>query len=75
MTFNPLKLLELKSRYPVFRKEHPDMPDFGKALNRNALTAGSVFTIRAVTPDGKVIEKDVTLTENDVQIVRLFVGE
>lgn len=75
MAFNPLNLLKLKEKYKVFRKEHPDMPAFGKALNRRALMKGTAFLIRAKTPEGEVIQKEVILTDNDVEIIRLFVGE
>ncbi len=75
MRINPLKLMELKSRYQDFKTEHPDMPVFGKALKKNALEVGTVLTIRAETPEGKVIKNSVTLTENDVEIIRLFVSD
>ena len=75
MAFNPLNLLKLKDKYKTFKTEHPEMPAFGKALNRHALYPGCLFEIRATTPEGKVIRNEITLTENDVEIVRLFVSE
>ncbi len=75
MGFNPINLFRLKEKYPLFRKEHPDMKAFGRRLNQKALVPGTSFTIRAVTPAGEVIEKEIRLTKNDVEIVRLFVGQ
>ena len=75
MAFNPLNLLKLKEKFKVFKQEHPDMPAFGKALNKHALAEGCTYEIRATTPDGKVIKHEITLTENDVEIVRLFISE
>ena len=75
MAFNPLNLLKLKDKYKVFKEEHPDMPAFGKALNKYGLKNGCVYEIRVTTPDGRNIKHDITLTENDVEIVRLFVSE
>ena len=73
MAFNPLNLLKLKEKYQIFKKEHPDMSGFGKALNKYALFEGTVLQIRATTPEGKVLKNEISLTENDVEIVRLFV--
>ena len=75
MTINPLNLLKLKEKYRVFKEEHPEMPKFGKLLNKKALIKGSIMSIRVTTPEGDVIKHEFELTENDVEMVRLFVGE
>ena len=75
MSFNPLNLIQLKEKFKIFREEHPDMPAFGQALNRRALVRGTTFYLRATTLDGSVIEKEIKLTDNDVEMIRLFVEE
>ncbi len=72
MTFNPLSLFTLKDKYHTFKKEHPDMSDFGKALSRHALKKGTVLEIRATTPEGKVLKNEMVLTDNDVEMVKTF---
>jgi len=75
MVFNPFNLLKLKEKYKVFKEEHPDMTAFGKALNRHALVEGCRLEIRAATPEGRVIKNEITLSQNDIEIVRLFISE
>lgn len=75
MAFNPLNLMKLKDKYHLFKKDHPDMSEFGKALSRHALMKGTVLEIRATSPEGKVIKNAITLTDNDVELVRLFVSK
>ena len=74
MAFNPLNILQLKMKYQVFKEEHPNMPDFGRVLKRSALKEGCEYRLRVTTLDGEVIEDGITLTENDVDIIRLFVN-
>lgn len=74
MAFNPLNLVKLKGKYQIFKKEHPDMSGFGKALNKYALVKGTTLEIRAKTPEGRVLKNTITLTDNDVEIVRLFIS-
>lgn len=73
MAFNPLVLLQLKPKFQTFKKDHPNMSDFGRALKRKALKKGCKYTLRVVALDGEVIEDSITLTDNDVEIIGLFV--
>ena len=75
MAINPLNLLKLKDKYKTFKKDHPDMSDFGKALNKHALMEGTVLEIRATNPEGKVLKNEITLTENDIEMVRILLGK
>lgn len=75
MAINPFNLLQLKEKRQVFKNEHPDMSAFGKELKKEALKKGSVFELRVTTPEGKIIEHQMTMTDNDVEIIRLFVND
>ena len=75
MAFNPLNLMKLKDKFRTFKKEHPDMTEFGKALNKHALMKGTELEIRAITPEGKVLKNTITLTDNDVEMVGLFTNK
>ncbi len=74
MAFNPLSLVQLKKKFGVFKEDHPNMPVFGRALKRSALKVGCEYRLRVTTLDGEVIEDGITLTENDVDIIRMFVN-
>lgn len=72
MAFNPLHLVKLKDKYSLFKKDHPDMIEFFKALNHHALEEGTVLEIRATTKEGKTLKHAITLTENDVETVNVI---
>ncbi|MBR3397105.1 MAG: hypothetical protein IKG70_04550 [Lachnospiraceae bacterium] len=74
MAFNPLSLIQLKQKFQIFRKDHPNMPVFGKALKRSALKVGCQYRLTVTTLDGEVLEDGITLTENDVEMIRIFVN-
>ena len=75
MPFNPLSILQLKEKRQVLKQQHPDLSAFGKELNKKALVKGSIFELRVTTPQGEVLEHKMTMTENDIEIIRLFVNE
>lgn len=75
MKLNPRGLLEFKSKHKTFKEEHPDMGDFGKTLAQQALMEGSVFELTVTNPFGKVLNHKLVLTENDLDIIRLFIDE
>lgn len=72
MAINPLSLLKLKDKFQTFKKEHPDMADFGRALGKHALVKGTVLEIKATTPEGKVLKNEITMTQNDVEMAGIF---
>ncbi len=74
MAFNPLSLVQLKKKFQVFKEDHPNMLVFGRALKRSALEVGCEYRLHVTTLDGEVIEDGITLTENDVDIIRMFVN-
>ena len=75
MTFNPKKILKLKSRYKTFKEEHPAMRIFGKKVKEKGLVTGSTFRFTVRTPDGETISEEMTLTENDIEIIGVFVSD
>ena len=75
MAHNPLKLLKLKDRFQTFKQEHPDMSAFGKALKKQVLVEGTRFQIQVTTPEGRVLEKEITLTDNDVEMLKTLIGD
>ena len=74
MALNPLMLLKLKDRYKTFKQEHPDMSAFGKELKKQAITKGTRLMIQATTPEGRVLKNEITLTDNDVEMLKSVFG-
>ena len=74
MGINPLNLLKLKDRYKMFKHDHPEMSDFGRELKKHAMVKGTRLELKATTPDGKVVQHEITLTDNDVEMVKALLG-
>lgn len=72
MAMNPMKLLKLKDRYKLFKKDHPKLIAFGGVAANGHLVKGSVVEIKITTPEGKAIATDFELTENDVDSIKLL---
>lgn len=72
MAFNPMQLMKLKDRFKLFKQDHPKLLPFLRSLGSSAAEPGTVVTIKAVTPGGKELKEEFTLTKNDVDTVRLF---
>lgn len=67
---NILKLKNAKSQGETFQKEHPDLMRFGSEIWENAIISGTLFTLKAETPDGEVFETSFKLTKFDVDTVK-----
>lgn len=72
MAMNPMKLLKLKDRYKLFKKDHPKLIAFGGVAANGHLVEGSKVEIKITTPEGKAIATDFDLTENDVDSIKLL---
>ena len=68
--FNPNKLIKLKNAWNVFSINHPKFPKFLDAVNKNALTEGTVIEINVTTLAGKNISSNVKLTKEEAQLFR-----
>ena len=72
MAFNPMQLMMMKDRFKTFKHDHPKLLPFLKSLGSSAAEPGTVVTIQAVTPGGRVMKEEFTMTKNDVDTVRVF---
>lgn len=73
MDLNPIKLLQLKSKWADFQAAHPKfMPFMSVASTR--MEPGSVFAISVTSPDGKVLETNLKLSEADVELLKEVAG-
>lgn len=67
---NILKLKNAKSQGETFKKEHPELIAFGAEVWSEAFKAGTKFTLRAETPDGKSRDAAFSLTQFDVDFIK-----
>ncbi len=72
MAMNPMKLLKLKDRYKLFKKDHPKLIAFGGVAANGSLVEGARVDIKITTPEGKAIATDFELTANDVASIKLI---
>ncbi len=72
MAINPMKLMQLKERLDIFHSEHPKVAPFFKVLKDRAVFEGTVFELKATTPEGLEYVSNIRLTENDVETLRML---
>ena len=72
MAINPMKLMELKRRFDVFKKDHPKVMPFFRAVRDQALEEGTVLELSVVKPDGTKISSNIKLNGNDLETLRIL---
>lgn len=70
MGINPMKLLQLKSAWGKFQKNHPKFLQFLKVAGKSALSEGSVIEISVTTSDGRTMNTNLKVTGQDMELVR-----
>ena len=74
MAINPMNLMKLKGRLDIFNKQHPKFSAYCKAVNRQILEPGMILEIKAKGTDGKTIETNLKMTEDDVETLKMIFG-
>lgn len=72
MAINPMNLMKLKGRFDIFNSQHPKFPAFCKAVNRQMLEPGMILEITAKSADGRKLETNLRLTEDDVETLKMI---
>ncbi len=72
MNMNPMALMKIRERLMIFQSEHPKMLPFFNVIKTNALMEGSVFEIKAISPDGKEYVSNIKLTANDIETLKML---
>ena len=75
MALNPLAILKLKERLEIFRSDHPRVEPFFQLLREQTLIEGTVYEMKAVTPDGKEYVANIRLTANDIETMKILSEE
>lgn len=69
MNMNPLIMMQLKSSWDRFVKNHPKFPLFWKAVRQNGLSEGTVVEFKVTTPEGKELCSNLKLTQDDMELM------
>ena len=70
MALNPMMMIQLKTSWDRFVKNHPKFPKFWKAACKNGLAEGTVIDIKVTSPDGTEISSNIKVTGDDMELIR-----
>ena len=68
MNINPMALVQLQHKFSTFKIEHPKVAPFFGALKESSLTVGTVFDMKVTTPDGREMQCNIKVTQNDIDL-------
>lgn len=71
---NPMKLLQLKSEWEKFNRNHPRFTPFIKAVAANGLEEGTVIEVSVTTPEGKNFTTNIKVNEADLELIETIKG-
>ena len=75
MAINPLALMKMKERLNLFRQDHPRVLPFFSMLKNEGLREGTVFELKARTPDGKEHLMNFKLNNHDIETIHMLMKE
>lgn len=70
--FNPAKLMKFRNDWNGFQERHPKFVKFIIAVVQNGVPEGSIIEVKVKTPDGKEMESNMRLTQEDIEFVKGF---
>ena len=68
MNMNPMTIMQLQQKFNTFRMEHPRVAPFFGALKNSSLSVGTVFDMKVTTPDGREMQCNIKVTQNDIDL-------
>ena len=71
---NPLQLLQLKSQWDKFEKNHPKFRSFMNAAASQGIEEGTIIEVTITDPSGKSICSNIMITESDMELIRTMQG-
>lgn len=66
---NPLAMLSLKSALEKFQGNHPKFMQFITAMTQYGLEVGTILECKVTTPDGKELQANIKITEDDMELL------
>ncbi len=64
------KILEIKGKLDVLKRNHPKFFAFANAVRTKALKEDAIFEIKVTTPEGETLETAIKLTESDIEAIK-----
>lgn len=74
MAINPMKLMKLKDRYGIFKKQHPRVLNFLKDVNAHSLQAGTVVEMKITNAEGRESVCNMRLSPEDIETINMLKG-
>lgn len=66
---NPMALLSMKSAMDKFQGNHPKFMQFVTAMAQNGLEEGTVLECKVLTPEGKEIQANIMINQDDLELI------
>ena len=67
--FNPSMILQMKSMWERFERNHPKLPRFLQVVG-NYIQEGTILEISATRADGEKVTSNIRLTADDMDLIR-----
>ncbi len=67
---NPMKLLQMKSSWERFQKNHPKFLGFIGAIQRQGIREGMILEIKVTSPEGEELVTNLKVTSDDIALLQ-----
>ncbi len=74
MTMSPKAMMQLRSLFSRFQKNHPKVPQFLQAAAKR-IDEGSVIEVKLTTADGTELCTNMRVTADDLELVKVLQGQ
>lgn len=68
--FNPASILQFRKDWGDFEQRHPKFVTFLGTMFKTGIQEGSVVEIAITLPDGRKVESNMKISEEDLQFMR-----
>lgn len=69
---NPLDFFKVKAGLGKFSANHPKFFPFMKAVAEAGAREGTIVEMKVTTPEGKELETNLRLTDEDIELIRML---
>lgn len=74
MAINPMKLMKLRERYGIFKRQHPKVMNFLRNVNAHSLQPGTVVEMKVTNAEGKESVCNMRLSPEDIETINMLRG-
>ena len=71
---NPTKIMQLKSAWETFNRNHPKYAPFLRAVGQNGAKEGCIYEITVTTPEGQSMTTNLKLKAEDIELIQNLKG-